>query len=198
MNNLKDLYRVVTDDRMLNGSQKNFAHGEYTFDVVFCDRDDFRLKATLWYNNIVIDGVYESRKYFVDAVAMSYVGERIGTVIFDIDIDKKMSYLELIEVNIPFRNRGIGKRLLEFMEYLSTTFEAKFVDGVYARSMCNYSQPFYESAGYTIYKSDTCEKVGRTLDQSKDFSKIVVGNIKSNNKSIVNRINEQDLQNIEM
>ena len=193
MNNLNELFNVVAADIDEKRKDGAFSHGEFMFNASFNDRDDFTLSVNMWYNNIQIGDTSDSRKFYFDAMVCTRLGERAGVIIFDIDIDKKSTYLELIELSIPFRHRGIGKKLLEFMEYVSVNFDSKTVDGVYARNLCNYSQPFYESAGYRIYKGSSCEKVGKQLDMTRDFSRIEIGNIRPNKNAIVNGRQEKDV-----
>ncbi len=85
------------------------------------------------------------------ASAISDSGDVMGTVTFNIQSKSRTLWIRKIETNPEFQNQGVGKALLDVVEYFAVKSRCSTIEGKFFPDN-EYARPFYLKNNYEIYK----------------------------------------------
>lgn len=131
--------------------------------VFFEDRDDF-----------YIDLEIEQTSNFHLANAMSNAEEILGYISFYVIIEnnRKRIWLNKIATGKEHQNKGVGSKLLEFMECFARQKRAYYVEGRYFPENSS-AKSFYENRGYSIekdgYETFVCKNLSYSDSKDEKF-----------------------------
>lgn len=119
--------------------------------------------------------------------AFSSEGESMGAVYFCLEDKGRRIWLRKIETYKNYQNQGVGKALIDVLEYFALKRNVCYIEGKFYPEN-EYAKPFYLKNGYKIYKEDYETFVGKYLDKEEILgelkNKILGYEVKQNNEEL--------------
>ncbi len=109
-------------------------------------------------------------KDFYKVKVFDLQNNEIGGISFKLKINDRLTWLYKIEVCQDYQNNGIGKILLEFLEFVSLQRRIYFVEGKFFPKNQN-AKFFYLKNGYNIEKDGYETFVYKSLDYNNEKKK---------------------------
>ena len=141
------------------------------------------------------ENLFEYSHSFI-AKAKNKQGQTIGGVMFDINTDKSVYLLE-IDVDESFQRKGIGTKLLDFVEYIAQDFGATIIKGLRRKNNPN-NIFFYQKNGYKMQDSNDSSSIEKQLNNKRAFDNFEIANVHKVSPIDINQINtsgEEKCQN---
>ena len=110
--------------------------------------------------NIQLINTDNDKEFQARAIADN--GDVMGTAYFSVNRKERKLWLRKIETKPKYQNLGIGKALLDTLEYFTIQNRLCVIEGKFYPDN-EYARPFYLKNGYDIYKEDYETYVGKYI-----------------------------------
>ncbi len=134
-------------------------------------------------SEVYIDLEIEDKNGFYLANAMNDIEEIVGYVAFYVisENNRNRIWLNKIATNKEHQNKGIGSKLLEFLECFARQKRAYFIEGRYFPENKS-AKSFYENRGYSIEKDGYDTFVFKYLSRFDEKDKNIIFKENSHNQ----------------
>lgn len=174
------LNKTMTDFVVIDKSDSSYTlQAHYFYDGEHLkgeNSDNIFLEVNHSYGCFALDeNLFEYNHSFI-AKAKNNQNQTIGGVMFDIKTDKSV-YLVEIDVDEKYQRKGIGTKMLDFVEYVARDFGATCIKGIRRKDNPN-NILFYVKNGYKVQDNKDSSSIEKKLNYKRTFDNFEIVNVK--------------------